>query len=301
MTERMEYHKPALLAESLAQLAIKPNGVYVDVTFGGGGHSRGILEKLEKGRLFAFDKDEDAAVNRLDDSRFELIRSDFKFIEIELSKRGITQVDGILADLGISSHQIDDPQRGFSYRFDADLDLRMDNREDFSAADLLNTWEEFELMKVFRNYGEIDNARRLAKAIVRARIEKTISTTFELETAIADILPKEKARYLSKLYQALRIAVNDELRGLKTLLESGLRLLAPGGRFAVISYHSLEDRIVKNFFRFGNLEGNDDRDIFGNSLSHLKVITRHAIAPSDLEIKNNPRSRSAKLRAAEKR
>ena len=301
MTERMEYHKPALLAESLAQLAIKPNGVYVDVTFGGGGHSRGILEKLEKGRLFAFDKDEDAAVNRLDDSRFELIRSDFKFIEIELSKRGISRVDGILADLGISSHQIDDPQRGFSYRFDADLDLRMDNREDFSAADLLNTWEEFELMKVFRNYGEIDNARRLAKAIVRARIEKTISTTFELETAIADILPKEKARYLSKLYQALRIAVNDELRGLKTLLESGLRLLAPGGRFAVISYHSLEDRIVKNFFRFGNLEGNDDRDIFGNSLSHLKVITRHAIAPSDLEIKNNPRSRSAKLRAAEKR
>ena len=177
----------------------------------------------------------------------------------------------------------------------------MDNREDFSAADLLNTWEEFELMKVFRNYGEIDNARRLAKTIVRARIEKPIKSTFDLEATLADMIPREKARYLSKVYQALRIAVNDELGGLKTLLESGLKLLAPGGRFAVISYHSLEDRIVKNFFRFGNLEGNDERDVFGNSLSSLKVVTRHAITPSEFEIQNNPRSRSAKLRAAEKR
>lgn len=298
----MEYHNPVLLKESIELLNVKPGGVYVDVTFGGGGHSKAILEGLdENGKLFAFDKDGDAEANRFPDLRLTLIRSDYRFIEKELTERGIAQVDGILADLGISSHQIDDPTRGFSYRFDAELDLRMDRRQEETVADLLNNDSMEDLRQIFREYGELDNAHRLAGEIVRAREGKPIMRTGDLEDAIRKMIPRERAKFLSKVYQALRIAVNDELGGLADLLTGGLKMLAPEGRMVIIAYHSLEDRMVKRFFRDGNLEGKDERDLFGNSLNPLKVITRQAVVPGADELASNTRSRSAKLRAAEKR
>ncbi len=298
----MEYHNPVLLKESLELLSIKPNGIYVDVTFGGGGHSSGILKQLnEEGRLYAFDKDEDAAGNRISDKRFCLIRSDFRFIEKELSERSITAIDGLLADLGISSHQINDPSRGFSYRFNAELDMRMDNREESSATHLLNTLSELDLKIIFGQYGELDRPGKIAREIVALRQAKPIVTTHDLEQALKPFIPRERAKFLSKVYQALRIAVNDEMEGLKELLDSGLSLLAPKGRLVVIAYHSLEDRMVKQFFKYGNFVKEDRRDIYGNSLNPLQLVTRHAVVPSETEIEANPRARSAKLRAAEKR
>lgn len=295
------YHRPVLLQESVDLLSPQSGGLYVDVTFGGGGHSREILSRFEGGKLFGFDRDADAVKNEIEGDRFELIRSDFKYIKRSLEDREIDEVDGIIADLGISSHQIDVPDRGFSFRFDSRLDMRMDQREGLSAIEVLNGYSRADLRRVFRIYGEIKNFSRLTESLMLARERRRIETTGQLEEAIADCVPaKIRKKYLSQVYQAIRIEVNGELESLEALLLGSLDLLKPGGRLVVISYHSLEDRMVKNFFRYGNLERRDERDIFGRSLSPLKIITRKALIPSDEEIEINPRARSAKLRAVEK-
>ncbi|HHG83288.1 MAG TPA: 16S rRNA (cytosine(1402)-N(4))-methyltransferase RsmH [Bacteroidetes bacterium] len=299
---KTEYHSPALFAESIEKLNLQKDGVYVDATFGGGGHSAGILKELgEKGHLIAFDKDADAQQNRIEDARLQLIKTDFKFIDKVLEEAGIDGVDGILADLGISSHQIDVAERGFSFRFDAVLDMRMDRENEMSAVEVLNEYSESELLRIFRDFGEIRQAARLAATIVKSRSVEAIATTARLRGVVAEMV---KATNLNKIltlvYQALRIEVNQELEALEMLLEGGLKMLKPGGRMAIISYHSLEDRMVKHFFRFGNLQGEDRRDFYGRSLSPLKVITRKAVMPSTDEIDMNPRARSARLRVAER-
>jgi S-adenosyl-methyltransferase MraW len=297
------YHTPVLLSESIAALAIQPSGIYVDVTFGGGGHSRTILEALgPRGQLFAFDRDADALQNVPQDSRFTLIHNNFKYMHACLRYAGCTQVQGILADLGVSSHQFDTQDRGFSFRFDAPLDMRMNRQGALTAAELLNTAPQEELERIFRQYGEMPQSRKMAALLVAARQQAPITHTQDLSRILAPLMPKQQAhKFQATLFQALRIEVNGEMAALEALLEQSLMLLAPGGRLVVISYHSLEDRMVKNFMRSGNLQGQIEKDFYGNELSPFTLIGRKAQSPSEQEIENNNRARSAKLRVAEKR
>jgi 16S rRNA (cytosine1402-N4)-methyltransferase len=296
-----DYHVPVLLNESVNGLEIKANGDYVDVTFGGGGHSREIFSRLKTGRLFAFDQDEDAAANVIQDERFYFIRHNFKYIRNFLKYYDVEQVDGILADLGVSSHDFDVAERGFSFRFDGDLDMRMNRDASQSAADIVNTFTEDQLRTIFREYGEIDNAGRLAKQLVSARNAKQVKTIEQFKESIAPCVPKfQESKYLAKVFQALRIETNNEMDVLHEFLEQSIELLKPGGRLVVITYHSLEDRMVKNFIKSGDFSGKQEKDFFGNVESPLTAINRKVIVPSEDEIERNPRARSAKLRIAEK-
>lgn len=295
----MNYHSPVLLHESIDALDIKEDGVYVDVTFGGGGHSREILNRLgENGRLFAFDQDPDAWENKIDDDRFVLIQENFRYITRFLKFHRVKQVDGILADLGVSSHQFDEADRGFSTRFDADLDMRMDQKAELSAKKVINQYEEKQLADVLFLYGELRNARTLAKTIVEAREEKEIETSFQLKEVLQKFLPKAKEhKILAQIFQAVRIEVNQELEVLKEFLEQIPQLLKSDGRLSVISYHSLEDRLVKRFIRTGLFSGEPEKDFFGNINVPLKKVGK-LIIPTPKEIKENNRARSAKLRIA---
>ncbi|MFH6935682.1 16S rRNA (cytosine(1402)-N(4))-methyltransferase RsmH [Flavobacterium sp. YO12] len=301
MTTTMEYHNPVLLHPTVDGLNIKPDGIYVDVTFGGGGHSKEILKRLgPNGRLFAFDQDEDALANALPDERFTLINENFRFIKRFLRFHGVKAVDGILADLGVSSHQFDVPERGFSTRFDAELDMRMSQKNDLNAYRVVNEYEEQDLRRVFFDYGELKNAPVLARTIVEARHDYPIKTTDELKEVLARYLPERvKNKILAQIYQAIRIEVNQEMDVLKEFIEQSLEILKPGGRFSVISYHSLEDRLVKRFIKNGMFEGEPERDFYGNFSVPFKTIGK-LIVPDDAEIKINNRARSAKLRIAEK-
>ena len=296
------YHTPVLLEEAIELLDIKEDGIYADLTFGGGGHSRRILESLgEKGRLYSFDQDSDTKANAPDDSRFNYVESNFRFLRSALCLRGVTEVDGILADLGVSSHHFDALPRGFSFRGEAPLDMRMNQRGGETAADVVNNRTEEQLATILSQYGELDTTWKIAACIARARAVKPITTTAELVAAVAPCTPKkDESKFLTKLFQALRIEVNGEMEALKMALEQSLKVLKPGGRLVVISYHSLEDRIVKNFIRSGNTDGKIEKDFFGRSTTPWTVVTRKAVVPSDKEIAENPRSRSAKMRAAEK-
>ena len=295
----MSYHSPVLLKESVDALNIKEDGVYVDVTFGGGGHSREILSRLgEKGRLFAFDQDPDAQQNKIDDPRFVLIGENFRFISRFLRFYGVKKVDGVLADLGVSSHQFDEAERGFSTRFDADLDMRMDQKSELSGKKIINTYTEEQLSDVLFLYGELRNARTLAKTIVEARAEKEIKTSFELKEVLQRFLPKAKEhKILAQIFQAIRIEVNQELEVLKEFLEQMPQLLNEDGRLSVISYHSLEDRLVKRFIRTGLFTGEPEKDFYGNTNEPMKKVGK-MIVPTREEIKENNRARSAKLRIA---
>jgi len=297
----MEYHNPVLLKETVDGLNIKPDGVYVDVTFGGGGHSREILSRLnENGKLFGFDQDEDAWENALKDERFTLIQENFRYIKRFLRFHGIKQVDGILADLGVSSHQFDVPARGFSTRFDAELDMRMSKKNDLSAYKVINEYDEANLKRVFLDYGELKIAPALARTIVEAREHKEIHTTDELKMILMRFLPDQfRNKILAQIYQAIRIEVNQEIEVLKEFLVQSLEILKPNGRMSVISYHSLEDRLVKRFMKNGMFEGEPERDFFGNFSVPFKKMEK-LIVPSEEEIKINNRARSAKLRIAEK-
>jgi len=298
---QMDYHNPVLLNETVEGLNIKEDGIYVDVTFGGGGHSRKILESLgSKGRLIAFDQDKDALLNTIEDSRFLLINENFRHVKRFLRFHGIKSVDGILADFGVSSHQFDEADRGFSIRFDAQLDMRMNQQDALSAHSLVNTYEEEDLKRVFWQYGELRIAPALAKTIVAARAEKVIETTFELKSVLKKHLPSGREnKILAQIYQAIRIEVNQEIEVLKAFLLQTPELLNEGGRLSVISYHSLEDRLVKRFIRNGLFEGEPERDVFGNFEVPLKKVGS-LIVPDAKEIKLNNRARSAKLRIAEK-
>lgn len=293
------YHKPVLLNESIEGLALKPNGDYVDVTFGGGGHSRRILELLEGGRLFGFDQDADAAENILEDERFTLIRQNFRYISNFLKMHGARQVDGLLADLGVSSHQFDEVERGFSFRGDADLDMRMNQSAELDAKKVLNEYEEAELARVFWEYGELKNSRRIAAEIVSARMVKPLERINDL-LAAADSAKVGKIgkNYMAQVFQALRIEVNDEMGALKDMLMATQKVIKPGGRLSVITYHSLEDRLVKNFLRTGNFSGKQEKDFFGNLERPFEPVNRKVIIPTDEEIEENQRARSAKLRVA---
>jgi 16S rRNA (cytosine1402-N4)-methyltransferase len=298
----MEYHNPVLLKETVDGLNIKPEGVYVDVTFGGGGHSKEILSRLgTEGKLFGFDQDEDAWENALPDQRFTLIQENFRYIKRFLRFHGIKQVDGILADLGVSSHQFDVPERGFSTRFDADLDMRMSKKNDLDAFKVINQYDEDNLKRVFLDYGELKVAPAIARTIIVAREEKTIETTEELKLVLQRFLPDQfKNKILAQIYQAVRIEVNQEMDVLKEFLEQSLDILKPEGRLSVISYHSLEDRLVKRFMKNGLFEGEPEKDFFGNFSVPFKLIGK-LIVPTEQEIKINNRARSAKLRIAEKK
>jgi 16S rRNA (cytosine1402-N4)-methyltransferase len=298
----MEYHNPVLLKETVDGLNIKPDGVYVDVTFGGGGHSKEILKRLgSNGKLFGFDQDEDALANALQDERFTLIHENFRYIKRFLRFHNMKSVDGILADLGVSSHQFDVPERGFSTRFDADLDMRMSKKNELDAYKVINEYDEANLRRVFLDYGELKVAPALAKTIIEAREKKPIATTDELKTILSRFLPEQfKNKILAQIYQAIRIEVNQEMDVLKEFLEQSLEILKPGGRLSVISYHSLEDRLVKRFMKNGMFEGEPERDFFGNFSVPFKTIGK-LIVPDDAEIKINNRARSAKLRIAEKK
>jgi len=297
----MEYHNPVLLHETVDGLNIKPDGIYVDVTFGGGGHSKEILKRLgTNGKLFAFDQDEDAIANALPDERFTLIHENFRYIKRFLRFHGVKSVDGILADLGVSSHQFDVPERGFSTRFEADLDMRMSKRNELDAYKVVNEYDEANLKRVFSDYGELKVAPALARTIVDAREKKEIKTSEELKTVLSKYLPeKVKNKVLAQIYQAIRIEVNQEMEVLKEFLEQSLEILKPQGRLSVISYHSLEDRLVKRFMKNGMFEGEPERDFFGNFSVPFKLVGK-LIVPTDEEIKINNRARSAKLRIAEK-
>ncbi len=298
----MGYHLPVMLNECIEGLNIRPDGTYVDATFGGGGHSRAILSLLgEGGRLIAFDQDADALENALDDSRFMLLNENFRHMKSFLRLHGVRSVDGVLADLGVSSHQFDVAERGFSTRLNGELDLRMDRRQEMTARDLVNSASEEELTRMLRLYGELPNAFQMAKAICRARMEKEIVTTFDLRDAVSRHLPRGmENKYLAMLFQALRIEVNGELEALKEMLRQSVDLLVPGGRLVVMSYHSLEDRLVKNFFKAGNFEGEVNKDFYGNPIVPLKPVVRKAVTASEEELQINNRARSAKLRVAEK-
>lgn len=297
----MEYHNPVLLHPTVDGLNIKPDGIYVDVTFGGGGHSREILSRLgPNGKLFAFDQDEDALANALPDERFTLINENFRFIKRFLRFYGVKSVDGILADLGVSSHQFDVAERGFSTRFDAELDMRMSQKNDLNAYRVVNEYDDANLKRVFLDYGELKNAPALARTIIEAREHHPIKTTDELKEVLAKYLPERvRNKILAQIYQAIRIEVNQEMDVLKEFLEQSLEVLSPGGRLSVISYHSLEDRLVKRFIKNGMFEGEPERDFFGNFSVPFKTIGK-LIVPDNEEIKMNNRARSAKLRIAEK-
>lgn len=298
---KMEYHNPVLLNETVGGLNIKPDGVYVDVTFGGGGHSREIMKHLgPNGKLFAFDQDEDAQANKIDDERFTLIPENFRFIKRYLRFYGIKEVDGILADLGVSSHQFDVAERGFSTRFDAELDMRMSRKNSLSAAVVVNEYDEVHLRRVLFEYGELKNAGAMANTIVTARKVKPIRNSDQLKQVLAKFLPAHKSnKILAQIYQAIRIEVNQEIEVLKEFLEQSLEVLKPGGRLSVISYHSLEDRLVKRYMRNGMFEGEPERDMFGRFEVPFKSIEK-LIVPTEEEIAVNNRARSAKLRVAEK-
>ena len=297
-----DYHIPALLHESIDGLNIQPNGTYVDVTFGGGGHSKEILSRLgDDGRLFGFDQDEEAYGNVLHDNRFVFVRSNFRYLNNFLQYYEVEKVDGILADLGVSSHHFDDEERGFSFRFDSQLDMRMNRSAKQTAADVLNNYDEEQLSNVFYLYGELRVARKIASAIVFARQNKSIETVNEFLEIMDRFAYRDKEKkVLAQAFQALRIEVNQELDALSEMLQQSVEYLSVGGRLSVISYHSLEDRIVKNFFRSGNIEGKIEKDFYGNPLTNLKIVNRKVIVPSNEEQRLNPRSRSAKLRIAEK-
>jgi 16S rRNA (cytosine1402-N4)-methyltransferase len=296
-----EYHNPVLLQACIDNLDIKPDGIYVDLTFGGGGHSAHILKQLnEKGKLFAFDQDEDAQKNAIKDPRFTLIPHNFRHLKNYLRLYGVNKVDGILGDLGVSSHQFDEASRGFSIRFDSELDMRMNQQNALTAKKIVNEYSDKQLIHIFKTYAEIHNAVRLAFVICAAREEKPISTTNELKEAISSCTPKfEEHKFLAKVFQALRIEVNQELEALKECLTQCVEILDSGARLVVISYHSLEDRLVKNIIRAGNVEGLEEKDvIFGTSKKIFKNLTSKPILPSEEEIKSNTRARSAKLRVA---
>jgi len=303
------YHASVLLHESVDYLGVTPGGVYVDATFGGGGHTRLILEKLAgKGRLFAFDQDMDAQVNAAaaefaGDPAFEFVHSNFRFLKRQLRAEGLRagSVQGILADLGVSSHQLDTADRGFSYRFQADLDMRMNQQEGATAADILNTYNAAELQRVFSELGEVRNSKTLAQAVLRSREQKPFKGTGDLVELCGNNLMGERMRYLSQVFQALRMEVNDELGALHDFLKDAYEMLAPGGRLAIITFHSLEDRMVKNFIKTGNIEGALQKDFYGNITRPWELLTKKPVEPSDEELKINNRARSSKLRVAEKR
>ena len=295
------YHQPALLHECIEGLSINPSGIYADLTFGGGGHSREILGKLNAdGRLIAFDQDEDSLQNAFDDERFTLVNENFRYLKNFLRLHKAFPLDGILADLGISSHQIDTPERGFATRFEGPLDMRMGRNQGTTAAQMVNTYPEEKLREVFSLYGELSNARQLAAAIVQARTTP-ISTTTELKEAIKSCLPSNyENKILAQIFQAIRIEINDEMGALQAMLKQCADVLKPGGRLVVISYHSLEDRLVKNYMKSGNMDGTLEKDFYGNIIAPLKPVTRKPLTPSSAEMASNPRSRSAKLRIAQK-
>lgn len=297
----MQYHEPVLLKECIEGLNINPKGIYVDVTYGGGGHSREILKHLTTGKLYAFDQDEDALKNKVDDSRLVLIKQNFRYLKNFLKMYNALPVDGLLADLGVSSHQFDEAERGFSTRFDASLDMRMDRSAKLTASEVLNTYSEEELKRVFKLYGEVDNAGKLAYFIFNSRKEKAIVTVSDLKQAIERGVKRGREnQYYAQVFQALRIEVNKEMDVLEDLLMQSVEVIKPGGRLVVISYHSLEDRLVKNMIRSGKMEGEIDKDFYGNPLTPFKAITRKPIVPDEAEIERNSRARSAKLRIAEK-
>ena len=298
MTQENEYHKPVLLEESVDALDIMPGGVYVDATFGGGGHSREILSRMDStARLYSFDQDADAERNIVDDDRFTFVRSNFRYLENWMRYYGIEHIDGILADLGVSSHHFDDETRGFSFRFDAPIDMRMNKRAGKTAADILNDYTEEQLADIFYIYGELKTSRRIAAAIAKARAAKPIKTTTDLLAIVDPLMPKERQKKdLAKVFQALRIEVNREMEALKEMLTAAVRLLRPGGRLSVITYHSLEDRMVKNVMKTGNVEGKVEKDFFGRTSATMRPLQGKPITPSAEEQTDNPRSRSAKLR-----
>ena len=302
-TEEMTYHQPVLLHQSIDGLNIHKDGVYVDVTFGGGGHSRAILNRLEgKAHLYGFDQDADAEQNIVDNPQFTFVRSNFRYLKNFLKYYGEHEgIDGLLADLGVSSHHFDDAERGFSFRFDAPLDMRMNQRAKQTAADVVNSYSEQALADIFYYYGELKNSRQIATTIVKERSNHRIETTGELQTAVQPFFGREREKKeLAKVFQALRIEVNHEMDALKEMLTAATELLKPGGRLVVITYHSLEDRMVKNIMKTGSTEGDETKDFFGNASSPFRLITRKPIVPDADEQAENPRSRSAKLRVAEK-
>jgi 16S rRNA (cytosine1402-N4)-methyltransferase len=297
----MVYHVPALLDECINGLNIRPTGIYVDVTFGGGGHSGEILRKLTTGRLIAFDQDEDASKNMLNDDRFIFLNQNFRFLKNNLRFNGVDSVDGIIADLGVSFHQFDEQDRGFTFRHDTKLDMRMNKSSSLTAADLLATLGETDMANMFYEYGELTNSRKIAKIITAARIEKQIKTVNDIRNVIGKLAPyRQEHKFYAKVFQALRIAVNHEIDYLKEMLEQALEVLNSGGRLVIITYHSLEDRMVKNFMRTGSFSGEETKDFFGHPITPFRLITRKAIIPGENEIARNNRARSAKLRIAEK-
>ena len=302
ITTAETYHVPVLLHESIDGLAIKSGGIYVDVTFGGGGHSKEILRRLdEKAHLYSFDQDPDAEKNIVNDDRFTFVRSNFRYLKNWMRYYGVDHIDGLLADLGVSSHHFDDETRGFSFRFDAPLDMRMNKRAGTTAAEILNTYDEEQLADIFYIYGERKNARKIASIIAKTRNEKKIETTGDLMSATEKLFQREREKKeMAKMFQALRIEVNHEMDALKEMLNGAKDLLGEGGRLSVITYHSLEDRIVKNMMKAGNVEGKIKQDFFGRIEAPFRLINNKVIVPSDEEQQQNPRSRSAKLRIAEK-
>ena len=298
-----EYHNPVLLDESVSALIGSPKGIYADATFGGGGHTSEILRRIApEGRVISFDRDSDAIANKPDDDRLTLIRSDFRWIQNHLLHQGCSEgVDGILADLGVSSHQFDTAERGFSFRYEAALDMRMNQEAQTTAADIVNGYSQEDLEKILRLYGEVDNSRKIAQLICKARELSPINTTGELGKAIESVLPKfAEHKFLAKVYQALRIEVNQEMKSLEKFLIGAAKSLKPGGKLVIITYHSLEDRMVKNFIKAGNIEGKVEKDFYGNATAPLKAVNRKPILPQEEEIASNTRARSAKLRIAEK-
>lgn len=300
---KQTYHVPVLLEESIDGLNLKKGGIYVDVTFGGGGHSKEILRRMDKScKLYSFDQDEDAERNIVHDERFTFVRSNFRYLKNFLKYYGVEEVDGILADLGVSSHHFDDSERGFSFRFDGKLDMRMNKRAGMTAADILNNYDEEKLADIFYLYGELKNSRKLASVIVKRRNVKPFDTIGDFLETVKPLYGKEREKKeMAKVFQALRIEVNQEMEALKEMLYSATEMLKPGGRLSVITYHSLEDRMVKNIMKTGNIEGKMEQDFFGNVKTPYKTINNKVIVPDDDEIETNPRSRSAKLRIAEKR
>ncbi len=297
------YHIPVLLQESIEGMNLQPNGIYVDMTFGGGGHSKEILRQGDSSiRLFSFDQDADAEKNIVDDNRFTFVRSNFRYLYNFLRYHQVEQVDGILADLGVSSHHFDDSERGFSFRFDGNLDMRMNKRAGITAADVVNTYDEERLANIFYLYGELKNSRKLASAIAKARNEKVIKTIGDFLEIVKPMFGREREKKeLAKVFQALRIEVNQEMEALKEMLYAAAEALKPSGRLVVITYHSLEDRMVKNFMKTGNIEGKAEQDFFGNVQTPFRLVNNKVIVASDEEVERNPRSRSAKLRIAEKK
>jgi len=304
VTTATTYHTPVLLDESVSGLNIHRGGIYVDVTFGGGGHSREILRRLDggEGHLYSFDQDADAERNIISNESFTFVRSNFRYLKNWMRYYGVEKIDGLLADLGVSSHHFDDESRGFSFRFDAPLDMRMNKRDGMTAADVLNGYTEERLADIFYMYGEMKNSRRIAAAIVKARTQKPIVTTQDFMTAVQPLMKREREKKdAAKLFQALRIEVNHEMSALNEMLTTATELLRTGGRLSVITYHSLEDRMVKNIIKAGNAEGKAEQDFFGRTKSPLVAVNNKVITPTEAELEGNPRSRSAKLRIAEKK